>query len=173
MHLKNIVFALTLLLALFSWSCRSSKTETKSEIRESAQDTDSVSLRVTKTTKAVTTPQATAKLNIDPDALRNLPQGAKFENKQGNATATATIAPDGTLEITANCDSLTLLVDELTKEVYRYKSSNKALVTKLSEKESMELSGWQNFQIWCGRILIGLFIVYIIYKKIKTKWQKK
>ncbi|MDH6310590.1 hypothetical protein M2451_003320 [Dysgonomonas sp. PFB1-18] len=132
-----------------------------------------MSLRVTKTTKPITTPQATVKLNIDPAVLASLPKGAKFENKQGNATATATIADDGTLEITANCDSLTLLIDELTTEVYRYKESNKALVTKLSKKETIALSGWQNFQIWCGRILLGLFIVFIIYKKIKSKWQKK
>lgn len=113
------------------------------------------------------TPQATAKLNIDPKLLANLPKGAKYESKQGNATATAKLADDGTIEITANCDSLTLLIDELTTEVYRYKESNKALVTKLSKKETIELSGWQNFQIWCGRILLSLIIVYIIYKKIK------
>lgn len=119
----------------------------------------------------MTTPQATAKLNIDPQQLAGLPKGAKFENKQGNATATATVGDDGTLEITANCDSLTLLIDELTTEVYRYKESNKALVTKLSEKKTIELSGWQNFQIWCGRILLILIIVYIIYKSIKNKIQ--
>lgn len=125
---------------------------------------------VTKTTKAVTTPQATAKLNLDPKQLADLPKGAKFENKQGNATATATVADDGTIEITANCDSLTLLVDELTTEVYRYKESNKALVTQLSKKETKGLSGWQNFRIWCGNIALGLLIVFIVYKKIK-KWK--
>lgn len=168
--MKYFCILFFLLFSLFS--CRSSKIETKSEIKESAQDIDSVSLRVTKTTKKVTTPQATAKLNIDPVALANLPKGAKFENKQGNATATATTLDDGTIEITANCDSLTLLIDELTKEVYRYKESNKALETKLTQKETKGLSGWQNFQIYGFRICMAILAIIFIYKKIKQKWQK-
>lgn len=122
--------------------------------------------RVTQTTKTVTTPRATAKLNVDPSLLPNLPKGAKFEDKQGNATATLTVADDGTLEITANCDSLTLLIDQLTTEVYRYKENNKALETQLKEKETKGLSGWQNFEIYGFRVCMVLLTIFIIYKKI-------
>lgn len=164
--MKSFYIILLLMLALFA-SCRSSKLETTSETKQSAQDIDSVFVRVSNTTKLVTVPQATAKLNIAPQQLADLPIGAKYEAKQGNATATATKAADGTLEITANCDSLTLLINQLTTEVYRYKESIKALETKLQQKETKGLSGWQNFQIWCGRILLGLFAGYIVYRIIK------
>ncbi|MEN9919684.1 MAG: hypothetical protein RL662_2120 [Bacteroidota bacterium] len=122
---------------------------------------------MTKTTKAWTTPQATAKLNVTPQQLAELPKGAIFQNKQGNATATAKVADDGTIEITANCDSLTLLIENLEIEEYRLQKENKALVTNINKEKTVVLSGWQNFQIWCGRILFGLFIVYIIYRKLK------
>jgi len=127
-----------------------------------------------RTTKAWVAPQSTAKLNLDIKQLAELPKGASFQNKQGNATATAKVADDGTIEITANCDSLTLLVENLEVEVYHLQKENKALKTTVNKEKTIALSGWQNFQIWCGRILFGLLIVYIIYRKIKAKikWQK-
>lgn len=165
MHLKNITLALMLLLALFSWSCRSSKQETTQEIKELAQLTDSVSRLEKITTKAWVAPASSATLKLDIKQLADLPNGAFYQSKQDNATASAKKADDGTLEITANCDSLTLLVDNLEIEVYRLQKENSTLVTKLKHKEVIALSGWQKFQIWCGRILLGLLIVYIIYRK--------
>lgn len=137
-----------------------------SETKESTQQTDSVSRLEKRTSKAWVAPQSTAKINLDIKQLAELPKGAIYQNKQGNATATAKVAEDGTIEITANCDSLILLVESLEVEVYRLTESNKALKTTINKKETIELSGWQNFQIWCGRILFGLIIVYIIYRKI-------
>ena len=173
MHLKNITLALMLLLALFSWSCRSSKQETTREIKEIGQLTDSVNRLEKRTTKAWVAPASSATLKLDIKQLADLPKGASFQNKQGNATASAKKADDGTLEITANCDSLTLLVDNLEIEVYRLQKENSALVAKINKKEVVELSSWQHFQVWCGRIALGLLIIFIAYKIIKRKWQKK
>ena len=126
-----------------------------------------------RTVKPIITPQATAKLSIKPEDLAKLPPGAKFENKQGNATATAKVTPDGTIEITANCDSLVLLVENLETEVYRLQKENKALVTNINKKETVELSGWQHFQIKGFWVCITIIAIYLTYKKVKRKWQKK
>lgn len=126
-----------------------------------------------RTIKTITTPQTTAKLNISPDDLAKLPPGAKFESKQGNATATAKVAPDGTIEITANCDSLSLLIENLEIEVYRLQKQNTALVTNNSTKKSVELSGWQHFQIKGFWVCIAIIAIFLTYKKVKRQWQTK
>jgi hypothetical protein len=37
------------------------------------------------------------------------------------------------------------------------------------EKPVKYVSGWQNFQIWCGRILLALIIIYAGYRGVKRK----
>lgn len=36
-------------------------------------------------------------------------------------------------------------------------------------KEVVKVNGWQNFQIWLGRILIGIILSFIAYKIVKRK----
>lgn len=128
-----------------------------------------------RTSQAWVTPQSTAKINLTIDQLAALPKGALFQNKQGNATATAQVTDDGNIEITANCDSLTLLVESLEIEVHHLRDTNTALVTKLKQKETVGLRNVDVFQIYGFRVLVGLIAAYIIYRKLKAKikWQKK
>ncbi|MDR1585673.1 MAG: hypothetical protein LBS07_05845, partial [Prevotellaceae bacterium] len=38
------------------------------------------------------------------------------------------------------------------------------------EKPVKYVSGWQNFQIWCGRIALGGISVFVAYKYLRRKW---
>ena len=162
-----------LLVVLFVTGCKTPKLQEHTTTDSRSQTNDSTNRLEVRTVKPFIVPQSTAKLNLDPAVLAKLPQGAKFESKQGNATATATIAPDGTIEITANCDSLMFLVENVQIEVYRLQKENTALKTSSIKKETKGLSGWQNFQIYGFRICMILLAIRLTYKTIKRKWQGK
>lgn len=167
MHLQKLVPVLIFLFALFVTSCRSQKVTTEKEHQETTIQADSMSVVVEKITEVITTPQTTAKLNLTQKQIEELPIGAVYEAKDGNATGTVRKTADDNIEFTANCDSLNLLVESLNKEVYRYQKDNKALVTKLKEQKEVGLSGWQHFQIYGFRIYIILTLIYIGYRKWK------
>lgn len=115
-------------------------------------------------------------MNLNLDDLVNLPLGASFQVSEGNATGTVTKNNDNTLEFTANCDSLTLLVESLEKEVYRFQSENLVLKDKLSEQKTevvKEPSGWQWFQIYGFRLLLIINIAILLWQKVNLKkWFK-
>lgn len=167
MHLQKLVPVLIFLFVLFVTSCRSQKVTTEKEHQETTIQADSTSVVVEKITEVITTPQTTAKLNLTQKQIEELPIGAVYEAKDGNATGTVRKTADNNIEFTANCDSLNLLVESLNKEVYRYQKDNKALVTKLKEQKEVGLSGWQHFQIYGFRIYIILTLIYIGYRKWK------
>lgn len=98
--------------------------------------------------------------------------GATYQEKNGNATGTVKKTDKG-IEFTANCDSLNILIEQLTKEVYRFQSENSALVTKLNEQKVTELSGWQKLRLNLFPIsaLINLVLIVIIFNKYNI-WQK-
>ncbi|WP_165043728.1 hypothetical protein [Dysgonomonas sp. ZJ709] len=119
-------------------------------------------------------PQTTAKLSLTPADLEALPIGATYQAQDGQATATVKKTDTG-YEITANCDSLLLLVTDLYIEVNRLNKEKTELKTHLNEQKITEvnrLSGWQWFQIWCGRILLSVSAIYIGIKFIKSKIKK-
>jgi hypothetical protein len=159
------------MFAILATSCRSTKTAIEKETVQTRQELDSVSEKVTFETRLLTTPRATAKLNLSLEQLQDLPVGGKYQAKDGNATGTIEKKPDGSLEFTANCDSLTLLVESLTKEVYRYKNENAELKTNTKEEKVVEvnrLSGWQWFQIYGFRIYFSLTLLLVGYRLIKN-----
>ncbi len=139
--------------------------ETSSETSTSlSHRTDSTVINIEKTVKPVVVPPSEAELNIPQDALNNLPAGGSFQEKSGNATVRATKQKDGTLTITASCDSLTLLVENLKQEVYHFRDENTTLKTELNEQKTQtvyEPSGWQWFQIWWGRIVSAILALWV------------
>jgi len=169
--IKSRIFIPILLLAVLPIGCKTTKQTLEKEVRETNSKTDSVSVLVDKTVKVVTTPQTTAKLTLSEEQLTNLPEGASYQAKDGNATGTVKKTAKG-IEFTANCDSLNLLIEQLTKEVYRYKSDSTALVTKLNQQQTIEvnkLTSSQLFQIWGFRSLVVIAIV-LTFKKFNI-WQ--
>lgn len=172
MPLKKLQVVIIMMFALFGWSCQSSKTVVEKEQHESHVQTDSVSILMEKTTKAVTTPQAKAKVTVSPEQLISLPVGAQYQSKDKNATGTIRKTEDNKIEFTANCDSLIILVQELKTEVHHLNSQNTALKTQLNEQKTVEvnkLTGLQWFQIYGFRLYLLLTIIYIIYRKWKRK----
>lgn len=170
MHLQKLVPVLIFLFALFVSSCRSQKVTTEKEHQETTIQADSTSVVVEKITEVITTPQTTAKLNLTQKQIEELPIGAVYEAKDGNATGTVRKTADNNIEFTANCDSLTILIESLTKEVYRLNKEKTELKNSLKEEKIVEvnkLNGWQHFQIYGFRIYIILTLIYIGYRKWK------
>jgi hypothetical protein len=63
---------------------------------------------------------------------------------------------------------------------YRYRNRTDTLVVRDSVyvdrevrvTETVEvnrLTGWQNFQLWCGRILAGATVLIIVYRRFKNR----
>jgi len=70
---------------------------------------------------------------------------------------------DNILYVKCTIDSLAIYFQWREKDVFRSLKTSHVYV-----KITNELTGWQWFQIWCGRILwmlAGLFIVWIVIKK--------
>lgn len=168
MHLLKQAPALILLFALFGSSCRSQIVTIEEEHQEVRHRTDSTSEVVEKITKIVTTPPTTAKMNLTQKQIDELPIGAVYEAKDGNASGTVRRTKDNNIEFTANCDSLNLLLESLNREVYRYQKDNKALVTKSKEQKEVGLNSWEYFQIYGFRIYVILTFIYIVYRKWKN-----
>ena len=97
--------------------------------------------------------------------------GGIYQVADGNATGTIEKKPDGSLEFTANCDSLTLIVETLSREVYHLNKEKTELKESLKEQKTEEvnkLTGFQWFQIYGFRIYVLLTFIFIIYKNIKN-----
>lgn len=111
-------------------------------------------------------------MTLSSEQINDLPVGASYQDKSGNATGTVKKTEKG-IEFTANCDSLNILIDQLTTEVHRYKSENSALKTTLSEQKVIEvnvLTGWQHFQLK-GFWLLLIVLTILIFNK-SNLWQK-
>lgn len=171
MRLKKLMVALIMLFALSGMSCRSSKQSVEKESLQNKMLQDSVSEKITRETKLLTTPRTTARQTLTPKQLDDLPVGGIYQAKDGNATGTIEKKPDGSLEFTANCDSLMLVVETLSKEVYRLNKEKTEIKESLKEQKTEEtnkLTGFQWFQIYGFRIYVLLTIIIIIYKNIKN-----
>ena len=157
MQLTKCTLAVVFLIALFASSCKSpTKITADKEVTQSRHQTDSVSLSIEKTTRLVTVPQTTAKINLTPEALQNLPVGGQYQAKDGQATGTVTRTKDG-FEFKANCDSLQFLVTDLRVEIDRLKKVESDLKTQLKETEKVnELTRWQKIRIDIANITIGI-----------------
>lgn len=161
------VFILT--TALLCAGCRSTSLTVDRETAESRRQTDSVSIVTERTTKTVPVPASRSTLTLAVDSLQLLPVGAGYSEKIGRAAVAVVKAEDGTITVSATCDSLTVLVEELRTEVFHLNAEKWALKEDLKEEKTVEvnrLTSWQSFQIWTGRI--GLLLLgFIGIKKFK------
>ncbi|MDR1454108.1 MAG: hypothetical protein LBJ01_00495 [Tannerella sp.] len=131
--------------------------------------TDSVSTVLERLTKAIPVPAARAELAVTLDGLLQLPVGAEFRERNGQAVV-AVIRTEGGLTASATCDSLTLLVDELRTEIFHLNAEKGSFKSEESEIKTVEvnrLTGWQWFQVWTGRICLGLLMVFAVVKGLK------
>jgi hypothetical protein len=102
------------------------------------------------------------------DDLRNLPQGAVYTQKQGQATVSAGIKGDS-LIVTATCDSLQHLVYQYEKEITQLKSAMEVIER---EKEPCPSPlKWFLYGLLGGG-LGGGTAASVITSIIIKKWQK-
>jgi hypothetical protein len=112
-------------------------------------------------------------LTLKIDSIIALPVGAKYENKQGQATVTVQLSESGVLTASANCDSLTFLVDELRTEIYHLNKEKTDFTSESNETKIVEVNrvtGFQHFQIWFGRICIAILLLFYGVKLVKLKF---
>lgn len=64
-----------------------------------------------KTTKPITVPQSSVELILSLENLRNLPPGASYHDKSGQANLNV-VSDGGNLIITSSCDSLQLVIEQ-------------------------------------------------------------
>lgn len=119
--------------------------------------------------KQVTIPQKTAILILTPDSLARLPVGAGYTAHEGHAKASVTRKKEG-YKFVADCDSLTVIVEEMRRDVFRLSRENHELLEQKNEVETIEvncLTSWQAFQIWAGRIALVIAVLWIVYSVVK------
>jgi len=170
MRFQKCILAVLLAIALSGTSCSSKKQILSHEVNESSLRTDSVSLVMARITRPIPIPASRATLRISFDSIAALPTGAGYTARQGQATVTVSKTEGGMIEASANCDSLTLLVDELRTEVYHLNKEKTDIKSELREQKMIEvnrLTSWQSFQIWTGRICLAILVILAIIK-IKT-----
>lgn len=90
-------------------------------------------------------------LVILPDKMK---VGEEKKEKKGQATVTAKKEEDGSILITANCDSMEVVIHILTEELTKVSKQNEEL--KQQVKASPNKWNWFTSGFFIGLILIGL-----------------
>ena len=139
-------FSLFFFIILFFASCSTRKqTNSSRQQTDSLRQTSRLSVRTTKI------PESRARLTIPAGRLKELPSGAAFVQKSGQATAEIRFLHD-TLFVFATCDSLQALV-------YQYEEQNEQLHAR---QENSQTEKSQSPRA-CVGIIVLLFLVCIIF----------
>lgn len=148
-------------VALLVCSCRTTNEST------SIRNLDSLAWDRKVNVTLATTPKSLAKLAIPLDSLRKLPEGATFNNKSGQATASAAFKND-TLFVEASCDSLQNLVYQLEENLH---AARDELEQKELAKEPATTPFWVKFKWYLTGVLTMVLLITI--KQVKKRWLKK
>lgn len=149
------------IIVLLAASCRSTKQTSASSVADRLEWNRKVSASL------ATIPMSLAELTIPIDSLRNLPQGAVYTHKSGQATASIALKGD-TVLVYAQCDSLQALVFELAEQLHQARDE---LEQVDKQTEPVIIPFLVKLKGCLTGILIG-FIVATIIQKIK-KWQER
>lgn len=135
-----------LILFLFA-SCASSK-----KSYSFVQQTDSMRQTNRLSIQSMRVPESRANLIVPSAKLKELPPGAAFVQRSGQATAEIRFLHD-TLFVTASCDSLQSLVYQYEEEL-----ANVSASTKVSEKEQERSK---------SGIIFGVMIAIVVFITLK------
>lgn len=142
-------FSLFILIILFFANCSSRK-----HTASFCQQTDSLLQTSRLTVQTGRIPESRADLSIPVTALKELPAGAAFIQKSGQATAEIQYLRD-TLFVSATCDSLQTLVWQYEEQLERQSKQTKEI-----RKEAERKSGLPQITILLTFFLIALIILY-------------
>ena len=145
-------FSLFILIILFFANCSSRK-----HTASFCLQTDSLLQTSRLTVQTARIPESRADLSIPVATLKELPAGAAFIQKSGQATAEIQYLRD-TLFVSATCDSLQELV-------YQYETTIEQLSKQTTQKE-------KNNQRNCksGYIIIGFIIICALLYIFRKRW---
>lgn len=155
--LKSVTAAIIFLCVLLIVSCGGPKVISR-ETRE--QQTDSVTEKITTTVKPVTVPQSQVSLHLTPEKITNLPPMAEFRKQNGQASIRVEYR-DSLIYITATCDSLQILVESQSREIYHLRE-------QLSQQETVREKTpgfWEQAKIAVFYIAAGMALMFIIQLK--------
>lgn len=138
-------FNIILLIIFLLTSCSTRKqTNSSRQQTDSLRQTSRLSVRTTKI------PESRARLTVPVGTLKELPAGAAFVQKSGQATAEIRFQHD-TLFVYATCDSLQALV-------YQYEEKNEQLHARL---ENSQTEKSQSPRAYVG-VIVLLFLVCFV-----------
>lgn len=140
--------------ALSAFSCRSTKGTSTIEGADSLRWDKKVSVTL------ATIPSSLARMEIPIDSLRKLPEDAVYEKKEGKATVKAGVK-DGTLLVSASCDSLQALVYSQQEALVRIRDT---LEQYESQKGPDVFTFWMQIKCYLTGALIGFTLTYFITK---------
>lgn len=129
----------------------------KKQARYHSLQTDSLLQSSRLTIQAHKIPESRASISVPATAIRNLPAGAAFIKKNGQATAEIRFLHD-TLFVTATCDSLQSLVYKYEQQLEKH-----SLQIKETNKETK-----QNLLLPGISFIFFLTVLIVIYKFIHS-----
>lgn len=106
-------------------------------------------------------PESRVELAILRESLRDLPSGASFTGKKGQANVKVSVRND-TLYVAASCDSLRLLCESYERELTHIRSETQSKETGTKKPGLVQTAGWLSLGI-----LGGLTLSFLI--RLKTK----
>ncbi|MGL4518447.1 MAG: hypothetical protein ACRCUJ_01745 [Phocaeicola sp.] len=154
----RLTTALIMICALLGASCKSSQ----QTVRE-LQQTDSVMhvKRVEQRTEAI--PMSEVKMEVTKSQLDSLPVGVAITQKSGQATATLRKDKAGTIIVISTCDSLQQIIYLQEEELVRIRDR----LQKSEEVTPCTPTLLERFWIGCGKLLLTLLSLYLIYIAIR------
>lgn len=153
---KVVTAAVILLFVLLIASCGGQKQINK----EARHETDSVLIRERSEISPLIVPRTQVDLRLNLDNLVTLTPGASFTGKKGQASVKVE-RHDSIIYITATCDSLQLLIESQSREIYHLRE-------KLSEKQTTREKSpglWERTKTAAFYIASGMALMFIIQLK--------
>jgi len=176
-NFKTALKAFMILFAVFMFlGCGNSKPQLKTEYTaiQHTHTADSTARIEKNTIRLITIPASSAKLNLNLENLAALPIGAKYQEKQGQATLTVEKTGDNDYNISADCDSLSMIVAEKETEIYHLQNKVKELAEKEAATKEIPIykqTTWQIVCGWFGKVFmfilsvgLGIGIITIVLK---------
>ena len=108
-------------------------------------------------------------MEIPIDSLRRLPEEAFYEKKEGKATVKAGVK-DGTLLVSASCDSLQALVYSQQEALVRIRDT---LEQYESQKEPDVFTFWMQIKCYLTGALIRIYVDIFYNQNQKITMDKK
>lgn len=149
-----------IMLALLAVSCGTTRKLTESQKATS----DSVVIKEIQIVTTVPVPESKVEMVIPVENLHNLPPGAAYTDKNGQANVKVTARND-TLYVAASCDSLQVQCERYEKELTRIRSDTDKQVTELKKNTFQTAFKWCSTGFIAG-VILTLIVIIIKKKKI-------